>query len=276
MLTMFLSAILPMHNATTAQAAAKLKLSEKTLILSPGDTDILQVKGTKNKVTWTSSDSTIVSVSNKGIVVAIKEGKAVITAQVSNKKLTCIIVVMRPENPYVGTAPFAAQEKSFGKISAVIPKDWTCTLDGSSDAEEIKTSIYPSTTNTSNDYSDLYIDIENDGTPADAYSTIKDYNTKYYTVDNLKKSYTEDNYDIVTLTQPVISDVVTTLGTACKIEFSVTYKNATDEYTVKYIKYILEFDTYYVYMSAYDLGDNVTPDFTKVAEYFLNSIQVNK
>lgn len=275
MLTMFLSAILPIHNAVTAQAAAKIKLSEKTLILSPGDTDILQVKGTKKKATWTSSESTIVTVSNKGIVVAVNEGKAVITAQVNNKKLTCIIVVMRPENPYVGTAPFAAQEKSFGKISAVIPKDWTCTIDGASVAKEIKTSIYPSTTNTSNDYSDIYIDIEKLSTSALPYLTLKSNCEEFYTIDQIKKDYADEGYEL-SVTKPVISDVETTLGTACKIEFECTYKKGTEEYLEKYTKYEIQFDSYYIYISIRNIGDNVTPDMNKVAEYFLNSVQVNK
>lgn len=273
MLTMLAPSILPISNVKNVQAAT-IQLSEKSLILNVGETATLKMKGTKKKATWSTSDASIAMVSNSGKVSAIKEGNVQITANISNKKYICKVVILRPENPYIATAPFAAQEKNFGKLSAVIPKDWTCSLD-SSEVNELSSTIYPSSVNTEDPHSEIYIYVNNDGTPAEAYSDLKAYCTETYTVEKIKEDYSIKDWEL-TVSQPVISDFVTTLGTACKVEYTSTYTKGTDAFTIKYCYYKIEFDTYYVNVMITDIGDNLTPNLNQVAEYFLNSIQINK
>ena len=83
--------LLPMvFNIDRAEAAAKI--SKKKVSLMVDETVTIKMKGTKKKVTWTSSDTSVASVS-KGKITAKKEGSATITATVGKKKYTCTVTV---------------------------------------------------------------------------------------------------------------------------------------------------------------------------------------
>lgn len=69
------------------------KLSRSKLLLSVGRSFKLKVSDTSKKVRWTSSDRKVATVSTKGTVKAKSAGKAVITAFVGKKKLTCRLSV---------------------------------------------------------------------------------------------------------------------------------------------------------------------------------------
>ena len=77
--------------------AAGVKLNKKSLKLNIGKKYTLKVKGTKAKVIWTSSKPKVVSVSKKGVIKAIKEGTAKITAKVKKKQLVCTVKAVDPE-----------------------------------------------------------------------------------------------------------------------------------------------------------------------------------
>lgn len=81
-------AITPSNNA----AAAKLKISKKKATLTVGKTLKLKVTGAK-KAKWSSSNSRVASVSQKGVVKAKSVGTAKITAKVKSKKVTCKVSV---------------------------------------------------------------------------------------------------------------------------------------------------------------------------------------
>jgi len=69
-------------------------LSAKKLTLIVGRSETLTVKNAKKKnVEWSSSNASVASVSAQGKVKAVKAGKAVITASVGGKKLTCKVTV---------------------------------------------------------------------------------------------------------------------------------------------------------------------------------------
>ena len=76
-------------------SAATPKLSKTKVTLTVGKSTTLKLNNApKNKkVTWTTSDKKIATVSQKGKVTAKKAGKATITAKVSNKKYTCKVTV---------------------------------------------------------------------------------------------------------------------------------------------------------------------------------------
>lgn len=86
---------LPVSVIHTVQAAVKLNAQKKTL--TKGQTFTLKLTGTKKKVSWSSSNKSIASVSKKGVVKASKKGTAVITAKTGKKKYTCKITVKNPK-----------------------------------------------------------------------------------------------------------------------------------------------------------------------------------
>lgn len=74
--------------------AATIKLNTTTLTLKNVRTYQLKVKNTKKKVKWSTSNKSIVTVSSKGKVTAVKKGTAYVYARVSNKKLKCKVRVL--------------------------------------------------------------------------------------------------------------------------------------------------------------------------------------
>ena len=75
----------------TAQAAS-VKLNKTKLTMNVGGVYHLKVSGTNKKVTWSSTDSKVASVSS-GKVKAKKTGTATITAKIGSKKLKCQIKI---------------------------------------------------------------------------------------------------------------------------------------------------------------------------------------
>lgn len=82
------------RQATTVEAAVKLNKSKVTLI--KGQTATLSIKGTKKKVSWSSNNRNVATVSTKGKVTAKKKGTATITAKVGTKKYKCTVKVEAP------------------------------------------------------------------------------------------------------------------------------------------------------------------------------------
>ena len=79
------------------QAAMKKKvqLNKKTVTLEVGKKVTLKLKNApkKKKITWSSNNKKIATVSKKGVVTAKKAGKANITAKVNGKKYVCKVTV---------------------------------------------------------------------------------------------------------------------------------------------------------------------------------------
>ncbi|MDE5849326.1 MAG: Ig-like domain-containing protein [Muribaculaceae bacterium] len=75
---------------TFRRSALTLKVDETTTLVPT----ITPEAATNKKVTWSSSDTTVATVSEDGLVTAIKEGSAIITAKTSNgKEVTCTVKV---------------------------------------------------------------------------------------------------------------------------------------------------------------------------------------
>lgn len=84
-------------------AVKKVTLNKKSATLLEGKRLVLKASlspknTTQKKLTWSSSDKKIATVSTSGVVKAVKEGKATITVKVkgTNKKATCRITVIKP------------------------------------------------------------------------------------------------------------------------------------------------------------------------------------
>lgn len=84
---------------TAAIPVASIALNASTKALAKGSTfqltaTVLPANATNKTVTWTSSDSTKVSVSSSGLITALKSGTATITAKTNNNKTaTCAVTV---------------------------------------------------------------------------------------------------------------------------------------------------------------------------------------
>lgn len=76
-----------------ASEAAAAKLNKTSASVVVGNKVTLSVKNNKKKVTWSTDNAKVATVSKKGVVKGKKVGKATITAKIGKKKLTCKITV---------------------------------------------------------------------------------------------------------------------------------------------------------------------------------------
>ncbi len=72
------------------------RLNQTKLTARVGNTYQLSVSGTERKVTYKSSDSSVVKVSSKGKLSFLKPGSAKVTATIGGMKLTCTVRVSTP------------------------------------------------------------------------------------------------------------------------------------------------------------------------------------
>ena len=79
-----------------ASVSAAAKLNQKSVTLNVKKSYTLKVTGTKEKITWTTSNKKVATVSAKGVVKAVQKGTATITAKYGKKKLTCKVTVKQP------------------------------------------------------------------------------------------------------------------------------------------------------------------------------------
>jgi hypothetical protein len=75
------------------------KLSRKTASINIGKTYQFKVTGTKQKVKWTSSNASILSINSKGKATAKKSGTVFVTAKVSTYKFMQSVDVVAPSTP---------------------------------------------------------------------------------------------------------------------------------------------------------------------------------
>lgn len=79
------------------QAASMIKLNKSSAVLIKGQTLQLKATGTKSKIKWYTSKSSVAIVSQSGKVTAKNKGTAVITAKIGSKKYNCKITVEVPK-----------------------------------------------------------------------------------------------------------------------------------------------------------------------------------
>ena len=99
--------------------AATVKLSKKSVKLEVGKTKKIKVKGTKESVTWSTSDKKVATVRKKGKITAKGAGECTITAKVGSKTLTCKVTVTAKKS----SSKFDSSVK-IGEITFPIQKDW--------------------------------------------------------------------------------------------------------------------------------------------------------
>lgn len=74
-------------------AAKTISLNKTSGTISVGDTLKLKLKNAKGKISWSSSNKKVASVTSKGKVTALKAGKTTIVAKNEGKKYKCVLKV---------------------------------------------------------------------------------------------------------------------------------------------------------------------------------------
>ncbi len=116
--------------------AVSISLSQSELLMREGYTAeliaiITPVETTDKTVTWSSSDPTVATVDNNGIVTAIKQGVAIITASTANDKeayckVTVVPVIIAVEGIEVSPTKLNLKEGStYTLIANIIPESAT-------------------------------------------------------------------------------------------------------------------------------------------------------
>lgn len=82
--------------AVSAQAATKtVSLNKKSITVYANGKTTLKASGIKKGLKWSSSNKSVATVDQKGVISAKKAGKAVITVKAGTKKATCKVVVKK-------------------------------------------------------------------------------------------------------------------------------------------------------------------------------------
>lgn len=80
---------------------SKAKLNKTSISVAVGKSETLKVSGNIGKVTWSSSDKSVATVSSKGTVKGVKAGTCTITAKVDGKSLKCKVTVNKTSSSKV-------------------------------------------------------------------------------------------------------------------------------------------------------------------------------
>lgn len=92
--------LLTLSSVIPVQAAKKVSLSTKNIVLVKGQKKTIKVKDTKQRPTWSSKNKTIATVKRKGgysaSITAKKKGSTYIYANVNEKKYKCKVKVETP------------------------------------------------------------------------------------------------------------------------------------------------------------------------------------
>lgn len=114
LLICFTMAVTLLSNGIMVQAVEKMSINHKKLSMEVGSVYKLSVKGTKEKIVWSSSNSKIVSVSSTGTLKGVKVGKATITAKVGTTKLKSEITILKEDA--LGKVFYSTWEGDIGKV----------------------------------------------------------------------------------------------------------------------------------------------------------------
>ncbi len=87
--------IMPTTLLLSQQPVSASSLSQQRIILIPKESYTLKLSKSKGKITWTSSNKKIATVSAKGRVTAKSSGVATITAKNNKKKYKCKVIVIK-------------------------------------------------------------------------------------------------------------------------------------------------------------------------------------
>lgn len=114
--SLFITGVVPCIPIATnypvaVEAATNVKINKTKITLNKGQATTLRIIGTKEKITWRSSNKKVAIVNSKGKVTAKAAGTTIITATVSGKRYTCRVTVKNASVP-VGKVPSCAAKQT--------------------------------------------------------------------------------------------------------------------------------------------------------------------
>jgi len=248
----------------TVSSPAKINVTSYTLNM--GTTKKLTITGTTNKVTWSSDNTAIATVSTTGTVTPKALGVAIINAQVDGKKLSCDVTVVGPINPYVLNAPFTAKELKSSNYSMAIPKSWS-SFEDTATSGVTNICLVPTSLSTS---SAIGITISNTGVEAPDYVTSKEELNQTMSEAAIRTQYSDsfDQFGIsYSVTDYAQSDYTTDFGKVLKTEYEITIMGTS----TKEIMYDYYVGQYYVKIVV---NDSTIGTLETTTDYIVNSIQL--
>ncbi len=122
---MFALLLLALFLLPAEASAARISQSSKTIRI--GQAFTLRVSGTGKRIKWSSSKSSVATVSSGGVVRGKKAGKAVITAKAGRKKFTCNVTVRnsvkKAKKIQLGANSLTMYRGETAMLSAVVKPD---------------------------------------------------------------------------------------------------------------------------------------------------------
>lgn len=112
-----------MSGALTVSATVKVDINKTTDYLVKGETTILKVTGTSEKITWSTDSKKIATVSESGKVTAVAYGTTYIKATVNKETYKCKIIVVNPSKIYLD--PSSSKVSVNGKAVSLNPSSDT-------------------------------------------------------------------------------------------------------------------------------------------------------
>lgn len=103
-LSMFMVIAMLLTLTPTHSAIAAVKINKSKATMEVGSTLKLKVSGTKSKVKWATSKSSIATVNSAGTITAKKEGQTTVSGIINKKPYSCIVTVVNSSKKEV-TAP---------------------------------------------------------------------------------------------------------------------------------------------------------------------------
>ena len=178
---LILALCIPLISPATAFAATTIKLNKTKLELHEGESYTLKLKGASGTVKWSSSKKSVATVSSKGKVKAVKEGKATITATYKNKTYKCAVTVISGKKADIIFTAFLTEDMSLEDYAKTFYGDNLKILNIKEyDDEHIAVTIYET------DRLEMVKEIKNN---------YKDYAISLIADDNLKGIFTDVKTD---------------------------------------------------------------------------------
>ena len=119
------------------------KLSKKTTSIIKGKTYQFKVSGTKQRIKWTSSNKSVVSINSKGKATAKKAGTAFITAKISTYEFSQLVTVTVPVLPTPTPTPVPSNNNNTSLTPVfnlgqtwTVPGQWRMTINSVTEMTE--------------------------------------------------------------------------------------------------------------------------------------------
>lgn len=253
---------------TSVQAAEKVKLNVTKKTLNVGKTLQLTVSGTKEGITWKSDKKSVATVSKKGVVKAVKSGKATITASYGKKSLTCAITVM---NPKIASASFKADDYKAGDFNIVYPKGWHKEADVS---DTMTQAIFYDSKQKMEQQ--VAVTCAPTGTDAISYDSFKELMKEQYTKDTIISTAKLNGADKATVKGFKTSDYKSKLGKCFKAVYTLKVEMNGIKEEIKYTMWVVNVDGYVIEVDALEDASSKASGAAKIGEAVLNSITILK